>query len=51
MGKDIPPPIEMKPATSSANKVVAIKCVKGKTIKKVVGVKPVCPSGYKKVAA
>jgi hypothetical protein len=51
MGKDIPPPIEMKPATSSANKVVAIKCVKGKTIKKVVGVKPVCPSGYKKIAA
>jgi hypothetical protein len=32
-------------------KSVAIKCVKGKTVKKVVGVKPVCPSGYKKVAA
>jgi hypothetical protein len=31
-------------------KSVAIKCVKGKTVKKVVGVKPVCPSGYKKVA-
>jgi len=37
MGKDIKVPI-------------AIKCVKGKTVKKVVGVKPVCPSGYKKVA-
>ena len=35
----------------AAKKVITIKCVKGKTVKKVVGVKPVCPSGYKKTAA
>ena len=46
MGKDIKAPI----AEVVAKKSIAIKCVKGKTVKKVVGVKPVCPSGYKKVA-
>ena len=46
MGKDIKAPI----AEVVAKKLIAIKCVKGKTVKKVVGVKPVCPSGYKKVA-
>ena len=42
-----------EPATPTPKAVVqtSIKCVKGKTVKKVVGVKPVCPSGYKKVAA
>jgi hypothetical protein len=37
--------------TSATNKLVTkttIICVKGKTIKKVSGVKPLCPSGYKK---
>jgi hypothetical protein len=46
MGKDIK---AVAPAIS-VNKSIAIKCVKGKTVKKVVGVNPVCPSGYKKVA-
>jgi hypothetical protein len=46
MGKDIKAPV----AEVTPKKSVAIKCVKGKTVKKVVGVKPVCPSGYKKVA-
>jgi hypothetical protein len=31
-----------------AVKKVTIKCVKGKTIKKVTAVKPKCPAGYKK---
>jgi hypothetical protein len=47
MGKDIKAPI----AEVVTQKSIAIKCVKGKTVKKVVGVKPVCPSGYKKVVA
>jgi hypothetical protein len=46
MGQDIKAPV----SDGVAKKSVAIKCVKGKTVKKVVGVKPVCPSGYKKVA-
>ena len=45
MGKDIKAPVP----DVTPKKSVAIKCVKGKTVKKVVGVKPVCPSGYKKV--
>ena len=47
MGKDIKAPV----AEVAPKKSIAIKCVKGKTVKKVVGVKPVCPSGYKKAAA
>jgi hypothetical protein len=47
MGKDIKAPVT-ETVTKAA---IAIKCVKGKTVKKVVGVKPVCPSGYKKTAA
>jgi len=46
MGKDIKAPVSEVASKNS----IAIKCVKGKTVKKVVGVKPVCPSGYKKVA-
>lgn len=46
MGKDIKDPI----AEVAPKKPIAIKCVKGKSVKKVVGVKPICPSGYKKVA-
>ena len=47
MGKDIKAPV----AEVAPKKSIAIKCVKGKTVKKVDGVKPVCPSGYKKAAA
>jgi hypothetical protein len=46
MGEDIKAPV----SEVASKKSVAIKCVKGKTVKKIVGVKPVCPSGYKKVA-
>ena len=34
-----------KPAVA---KKVTITCVKGKTVKKVTAVKPVCPAGFKK---
>ena len=40
-------PPSPKSATVSPNKIT-ISCVKGKTIKKVVAVNPVCPKGYKK---
>jgi hypothetical protein len=36
------------PKKSSAAKKVAIKCSKGKLVKKVLAVNPVCPKGYKK---
>jgi hypothetical protein len=47
---------EYKPATnlildftiSAANKKTTITCIKGKLVKKVTAVKPVCPAGYKK---
>lgn len=39
--------IAVKPAPA-ATAIKAISCVKGKTIKKVVGVAPRCPAGYKK---
>ena len=35
-------------ATGSVKKTTTITCVKGKTIKKVTAVKPVCPKGYTK---
>ena len=47
MGKDVKAPAAKVPAKKS----IAIKCVKGKSVKKVIGVKPVCPSGFKKVTA
>jgi len=37
----------IKPAAKATAKVT-ITCVKGKVVKKVTGVKPVCPAGYKK---
>ena len=37
------------PAKPSVPKSITIKCKKGSTTKKVVGSKPVCPKGYKKV--
>ena len=47
---------EFKPATnlildftiSAATKKTTITCIKGKLVKKVTAVKPVCPAGYKK---
>jgi hypothetical protein len=43
----------LEPMTSTPKAVVqtTIKCVKGKTVKKVVAVKPTCPKGYKQVPA
>jgi hypothetical protein len=35
-------------ATKPVPKKITITCVKGKLVKKVTKVKPVCPSGYKK---
>lgn len=40
----IPTPVASKPAA----KKVTITCVKGKTIKKVIAIKPKCPTGYRK---
>jgi len=37
-------------AKAAANKKTTITCAKGKLIKKVTAVKPLCPSGYKKKA-
>jgi len=34
--------------TSPANKTTTITCKKGKIVKKVTALKPVCPKGYKK---
>jgi hypothetical protein len=45
------PTMTPKPRASTqaaAGKKVTITCVKGKTVKKVTAIKPVCPSGYKK---
>lgn len=36
------------PSPPSAPKKVTITCVKGKIVKKVSGVKPICPAGYKR---
>ena len=51
-GAKIPAPVEvaapapiLKPV---AAKKMTITCVKGKVVKKVTAVKPVCPKGYKK---
>jgi hypothetical protein len=35
-------------AKAAALKKTTITCIKGKLVKKVTGVKPVCPKGYKK---
>jgi hypothetical protein len=35
-------------AKAGSTKKVTITCTKGKTVKKVTGIKPVCPKGYKK---
>lgn len=51
MGKDIKLAANTNPKKSSSNQKVAIKCTKGKLVKKVLGVNPVCPKGYKQVPA
>ena len=43
-----PVPVTAKPATVA--KKTTITCVKGKTTKKVTGINPKCPTGYKKKA-
>jgi len=48
MGKEIPLAGQGKNKKSPPSKKVAIKCLKGKLIKKVVGVNPICPKGFKK---
>lgn len=35
-------------AKLNVNKKITITCIKGKTTKKVTGINPICPSGYKK---
>jgi hypothetical protein len=35
-------------AKAAALKKITITCIKGKSVKKVTAVKPVCPKGYKK---
>ena len=35
-------------AKLNSNKKITITCIKGKTTKKVTGINPICPSGYKK---
>ena len=43
-----PVPVVAKPTTTA--KKTTITCVKGKTTKKVTGINPKCPAGYKKKA-
>ncbi len=43
-------PITKAPAKGATSKAVAINCLKGKVTKKVTGINPKCPSGYKRVA-
>jgi hypothetical protein len=45
IGYKKPTPIELN---FSINKSSTITCIKGKVTKKITGVSPVCPSGYKK---
>ncbi len=51
MANDVGPISQPINTAPKATERVAIKCLKGKTIKKVVGAKPVCPKGYKQVSA
>lgn len=44
-----PTPTTSAKSTATKTKTITITCVKGKTIKKVSGTAPKCPSGYKKV--
>jgi len=48
MVMEVPLTAAPDPKKSSAAKKVAIKCTKGKLVKKVLAINPVCPKGYKK---
>jgi hypothetical protein len=37
-----------KPGSGASKSKSTINCVKGKTVKKVTGISPKCPAGYKK---
>jgi hypothetical protein len=39
---------EAEAKAKAAKKKTAITCVKGNTVKKVAGINPKCPTGYKK---
>lgn len=41
-----PPPTPK--ATPPASKLMSITCIKGKVVKRIVAVKPICPKGYKR---
>ena len=41
-------PAVVTPVEASAKKILSITCIKGKVTKKISGVSPKCPSGYKK---
>lgn len=45
--KSVPTP---KSSGNSQTKLIVLSCIKGKVIKKVAGVKPKCPTGYKQIA-
>ena len=45
--KSVPTP---KSSGNSQTKLIVLSCIKGKVIKKVTGVKPKCPTGYKQIA-
>jgi hypothetical protein len=45
---ETPTPTQTTTAKAAAAKKVTITCVKGKLVKKVTAVKPICPAGYKK---
>jgi hypothetical protein len=46
--KPVPAPEVSAPAKAVAKKSISITCVKGKASKKVTGLNPKCPTGYKK---
>ena len=51
MAKDVGVIGKSSKSSPKASPNVAIKCVKGKTVKKIVALKPSCPKGYKQVSA
>jgi hypothetical protein len=48
IGSVTPPPTPTPTNKPAPRKTITITCIKGKSIKKVSGVNPKCPSGYKK---
>jgi hypothetical protein len=39
-------PVQDKPSTAFANKIVTVECTNGKKSIKVTSAKPMCPAGY-----